>query len=285
MQNFSALLLNLDCDTVRLRHMEEQLQRARIVFSRQAGIKGDKLPNELRPYFYDAAGRPKTTMKKGEIGCYASHLRALQRVAAGELGPAVLIMEDDLDIAPDLIAIIAEARRAAPKDLDILRLSSDSRRAYVPVARVGASRFLVRYSKIPTSAGAYLVTPHGALKFLTSGIRGLTFDDDLRRPWFHGMETFGVLPSPVRAGVLTSSIDAIEPGRFDKGMSSTMERFVRGDLYHGVKRLTYNMRSLGAAKWGACFLINLIDMPAKRIVGRSIIHDAARLFTAGHKHA
>ncbi len=285
MQDFSALLLNLDRDTARRAHMEKQLAGAGIVFTRQPGVLGDRLPDALRPYFYDRTGRPKTTMKKGELGCYASHLLALQRVASGELGPAVLIMEDDLDLAPGLIEIIAEARRAAPANWDILRLSSASRRAYVPVARVGASRFLVRYSKIPNSAGAYLVTPEGALKFLLRGIRGLTFDDDLRRPWFHGMETYGVLPSPVKAGVLQSTIDAVEPGRFDKGMSSTMERFRRGDLYHGFTRLCYNMRSLGPGRWCACFAINLIDMLAKRVLGRSIIDDAARLFAPGPKHA
>ncbi len=285
MQDFTAILINLDRDAARLEHMQRQLARANIVFTRQAGLLGDALPKDVRPFFYDAAGCAKTTMKRGEIGCYASHLKALMRAATGALGSAVLIMEDDLDIVPDLIEVIAKARQAAPKNWDILRLSSASRRAYVPVAEVDASRFLVRYSKIPNSAGAYLVTPLGAQKFLARGIRGLTFDDDLRRPWFHGMETYGILPSPVKPGVLKSTIDAIEPGRFDKGMSSRMERFRRGDLYHGARRLFYNMRSLGAGRWCICFVINIADMIAKHLLKRSIIDDAARLFPAGHRHA
>jgi len=265
--------------------MEGQLARAGIVFVRQAGCLGDALPDDLRPFFYDAAGRAKTTMKRGEIGCYASHIKALMRAASGAHGDAVLIMEDDLEIAPDLIETIAKARQAAPKNWDILRLSSASRRAYVPVAEVDASHFLVRYSKIPNSAGAYLVTPLGARKFLERGVRGLTFDDDLRRPWFHGMETYGVLPSPVKPGVLKSTIDAIEPGRFDKGMSSRMERFKRGDFYHGFNRLFYNMRALGTGRWCACFAINMVDMLAKHLLGRSIVDDAAKMFISGHRHA
>ena len=277
-QTFSALLLNLDRDTARREHMEKQLAQAQITFTRQSGILGDAVPADLRPYFYDASGQPKTTMKRGEIGCYASHLCALKRVAKGELGDAVLIMEDDLTIAPDLIDLIAQAQKHAPKGWDILRLSNPSRRAYAPVVRIG-ERLLVRYSKIPNSAGAYLVTPAGAQKFLERGVRGLTFDDDLRRPWFHKMETYGILPPPTRAGALQSTIDAVEAGRFDKGISSRKERILRGDHFHALTRLTYNMRNLGGLNWLACSAINIADMVAKPILGHSIIDCAARLFS------
>jgi len=276
-QNFSALLLNLDRDAARREHMEKQLQKARISFSRLSGILGDALPDELRPYFYDSFGRPKTTMKRGEIGCYASHLLALQRIASGELGEAVLVMEDDLELDQGLADLIAEARSKAPSGWDILRLSSPSRRAYVPLAKVGDNHLLVRYSKIPNSAGAYLVTPRGAQKFLERGVRGLTFDDDLRRPWFHEMETFGVLPPPVKAGVLASSIDAVEAGRFDKGMSSRMERILRGDHVFAFKRLGYNARNLGFFNWAKCCAINVADMVARRLLKRSIVHVSSKI--------
>ena len=276
-QNFTALLLNLDRDTARRAHMEQQLAQAHIAYTRQPGVLGDDVPDDLRSYFYDASGAPKTTMKRGEIGCYASHLRALKRVASGELGAAVLVMEDDLTITPDFISILAEAQERASKGWDILRLSNPTRRAYVPVARVG-ERFLVRYSKIPNSAGAYLVTPAGAQKFLERGVRGLTFDDDLRRPWFHHMETYGILPPPARAGALQSTIDTVEAGRFDKGMSSRMERILRGDHFHALTRLVYNVRNLGVGNWLACSAINIGDMLAKPVVGYSIVDRAARLF-------
>jgi glycosyl transferase family 25 len=284
-QNFSVLLLNLDRDTTRLKHMQQQLAQANISFTRQSGILGDGVPDDLRPFFYDDTGCPKTTMKRGEIGCYASHLRALQHVASGALGEAVLIMEDDLEIAPDLTDIIAKAQRLTPVPWDIIRLSCPPRRAYVPITQLGTSRFLVRYSKIPNSAGAYLVTPAGAQKFLQRGVRGLTFDDDLRRPWFHHMETFGIVPPPVKAGVLKSTIDAIEAGRFDKGISSRRERIMRGDHNYMFKRLAYNMRNLGTVNWLVCCAINIADMLCKPILGSSIIHRAARLFPAGRHHA
>jgi glycosyl transferase family 25 len=283
-QNFVALLINLDRDTDRLAHMEQQLARAGVAFTRQPGILGNAVPDDLRPYFYHADGTPKTTMKRGEIGCYASHLRALQYAASGEGGELTLIMEDDLDIASKLPEIIDGAVRVLPAGWDILRLSSPPRRAYAPVARIGSS-LLVRYSKIPNSAGAYLVTRTGAQNFLQDGIRGLTFDDDLRRPWFHHMDTYGIVPPPTVAGVMNkSSIDALEAGRFDKGMSSRMERISRGDHFHAFRRVAYNIRSLGPVNWLACAAINLADMIVKPLAGQSIIHRAARLFPAGRKH-
>jgi len=277
-QNFSAILLNLDQDTARLEHMQKQLAQAHITFTRQTGILGAEVPYDLRPYFFEASGAPKTTMKRGEIGCYASHLRALQSVASGNLGDAVLIMEDDLNIAPDLIDVVEAAQRVIPEGWDILRLSSPPRRAYAPLAKLNGERFLVRYSKIPNSAGAYLVTPAGARKFLEHGVRGLTFDDDLRRPWFHHMDTYGVVPAPTKAGALKSTIDRIEAGRFDKGMSSRMERIMRGDHFHAFKRLSYNIQNMGVYRWLACSAINIIDMPAKPLLGHSIIHRAAQFF-------
>jgi glycosyl transferase family 25 len=274
-QNFTALLINLDRDTTRLVHMQQQLAQANISFVRQAGLLGDARPDDLKFYVFETSGEPKTVMKRGELGCYASHLRALQHVAKGA---CTLIMEDDLDLAPDLIAIIAEAMEKMPADWDILRLSSPPRRAFVPAANLQDGRRLIRYSKIPNSAGAYLVTQAGAQKFLQHGVRGLTFDDDLRRPWFHGMKTFGMVPPPVKAGVLKSSIDAIEAGRFDKPVSSRMERLLRGDHFHMFRRLSYNIRDLGWAGWLFCCGTNLADMIAKPIFGRSLIYRAARCY-------
>jgi glycosyl transferase family 25 len=280
-QNFTAILINLDRDTARLAHMQTQLANAGVAFTRQAGVWGDAVPDDLKPYFYDAEGRPLTGMKRGEIGCYASHLRALKRVAAGECGAVALIMEDDLNIDPDFLDVVEQAFAALPADWDIVRLSNSPRRAYAPIAWLIKERALARYSKIPNSAGGYLVTPVGAQKFLQKGVRGLTFDDDLRRPWFHHMQTFGIVPPPMQAGAMKqSSIDSIEAGRFDKGISSRRERLMRGDHLHALRRVAYNIGDLGVVNWLACAAINVADMVIKPVLGQSIIHRAARLLGA-----
>ncbi len=278
MQNFTALLLNLDRDTERLSHMQKQLAQAGIDYSRQPGILGDQVPDDLRGYFYDAAGVPKTTMKRGEIGCYASHLRAMKRIASGEAGYMALVMEDDLEIAPDILTLITQAQKFMPLGWDILRLSSPPRRAYVPLAELDGGRKLIHYSKIPNSAGAYLITMVGAQKFLAKGVRGLTFDDDLRRPWFHGLDTYGITPPAMRAGMLKSTIDAVEAGRFDKPMSSRMERILRGDHFHAWRRANYNRHNLGTKNWLTCGAINIAAMVLKPVVGKGFIDRAARFF-------
>ncbi len=277
-QNFTALLLNLDRDTGRRTHMERELAQVGIIHTRQSGILGDAVPEALRGFFYTSDGLPKTGMKRGELGCYASHLLAMTSIADGAMGPVVLIMEDDLALAPDLITTLDEALRALPPKWDIVRLCCPARRAYVPIARLSTHRLLVRYSRIPNSAGAYLITPQGARKFLQHGVRGLTFDDDLRRPWFHGMESYGILPPPVEAGRLKSTIDSIEAGRFDKGMSSRQERFRRGDHRHTFRRVAFMIRDLGLKNWLLCSAINLVDMLAKPILKKTIIHKAAAVW-------
>jgi glycosyl transferase family 25 len=279
----SAFLLNLDRDTERLEHMRDQLKKAHISFERLSGILGDALPADLRSYFFAADGSPLTTMKRGELGCYASHVRALQLIASGAYGEAVLVMEDDLDIETGFRETLQEAFDRLPQKWDILRLSSPPRRAFLPVALLKGGRLLVKYSKIPNSAGAYVVTPQGAKKFLARGIRGLTFDDDLRRPWFHDLATFGIAPPPIRAGVLSSTIDAIEAGRFDKGISSRQERIRRGDHKYLMTRLLYNIRYLGFFGWLRCQAINIADMIAKPILRRHLFYSVAYWF--GDTHA
>jgi hypothetical protein len=92
------------------------------------------------------------------------------------------------------------------------------------------------------------------------------------------METYGIVPPPVKAGVLRSTIDTIEPGRFNKGVSSRMERLLRGDHLYALKRVTYNMRFLGMRDWLLCGGINVTDMCSKALFDISILHRATRVF-------
>lgn len=85
------------------------------------------------------------------------------------------------------------------------------------VAQLGLTHKLVRYSHVPTSTGAYLLSPQGARKFLSAPMaRRNPVDHDLRRAWVWRLETYGVAPPPVCADALSgSSIDAMK-GRAER---------------------------------------------------------------------
>lgn len=86
-----VVLINLDRSVDRLVHMKAQFERADIAFERSQAVDGANLPGSVKPYFCDAAGITVSTLRPGEIGCYASHLCVWQRVAEGKYGPSVLI--------------------------------------------------------------------------------------------------------------------------------------------------------------------------------------------------
>lgn len=199
-------LINLDRSTDRLQAMQDQADRLQLRLTRVAGINGrDGLPATLRGQF----DHPRCTMTTGEIGCYASHLRACQLFVSTGL-PAALILEDDVELSaalPDLLTSLRHAiqRRNAPhnrkpvRPWDIVKLCNPAER---PVLMIEAGLLpgvdLVRFYRQPVLAGGYLVSRTGAFKLLTPRLRDLPFDMEFRRPWRLDLECFGVCPAPIR---------------------------------------------------------------------------------------
>lgn len=256
--------------------MQRQFDRLNISFVRLTGILGEAVPEVLRPNFYAPDGSGFTHLKRGEIGCYASHLLACQKIAAGEFGEAAIVFEDDVEIADDLRAAVHNAMQHLPAGWDIVRLSNAAKRAYVPLADVGHERRLVRYSVIPNSAAAYLVSVRGARKILGPRRRTRSFDEDLRAAYETDLQSFGIVPPPVRPDVLTSTIDALEPGRLPQGLKKAGRRLARWTPRSTIERIAFNCRTLGTGRWVACLAMNQADRMARRLGKPSILPKATR---------
>jgi glycosyl transferase, family 25 len=204
-QPFDAWYINLDRDVDRRAHMEAELARAGVRADRFPALGADTMPEVMRPAFYDAAGLPRAPMTPGEIGCYASHLALMDRIA-GSARPG-LVMEDDLRLGEGF-AHLGALIDAAPADWAFLRLSNTPKAACREVGRAGATR-IVEYWRVPNNAGAYLVSPDGARRFLAAYDERLRpVDEDLRRVWEHGCPTYGPLPQAAVSNIFDSSIDA-----------------------------------------------------------------------------
>jgi glycosyl transferase, family 25 len=202
-----TIVINLDKDADRLLHMRAQLDAAGLEFERFPALRGDALPDCLQRLFAKDA-----ELSLGEIGCYASHLAILRKVADGEIAAPVLVLEDDLAIEPGLGAMIESMLQALPPDWDFVRLSNQPRWTVHRFAKLGDGKWLCRYSEVPGSTGASLVSLSGARKFIEGRVRRFPVDQDLRRPWAWGLNMFGVAPAPITPDVLPqSSISTISP--------------------------------------------------------------------------
>ncbi|MEZ5972288.1 MAG: glycosyltransferase family 25 protein [Hyphomonadaceae bacterium] len=154
------VVINLDQDTQRMAHMRSELDRVGLPFLRFSALRGDALPAGLARYF--PVGIELTL---GEIGCYASHLALMQRVIDGELPSPLLVLEDDVGLPNDLDEALQTLLAALPQQWDIVRLSYPTKLISPTIAALGADRYLVRYSRVPTTTGAYLISASGARNF------------------------------------------------------------------------------------------------------------------------
>jgi glycosyl transferase family 25 len=201
-------LINLRRDGARLARMSAQLSRLGLDFERLEAIHGLDMPGWLQPYFFNADGKVASRLLPGEIGCYASHLVACATVA--QRGVPALVLEDDLEIS-DGFTDLLRSFSSLPAGWDIVRLSNPHKRACIRVSGLTDRYSLVKFSRVPPSTGAYLLSPTGARKFLGwKLLRTLPVDQDLRRTWDCGLRTYGVFPQPVLADIGASTIDAMQ---------------------------------------------------------------------------
>ena len=275
-QRFAVYVINLDRSADRLAHMRDELARAGLSFERAPGVLGSELPVHLRPWFYDPAGNILSPLKLGEIGCDAAHLSVHLKMAAGEYEPIALILEDDVTINPALGGLVDAALKQMVEGWDTLRLSNAPKRAYAPLGDLGNGFELVRYSKVPNSAAAYLLSLSGARKLTRPGLRTKVIDEFLRRPWLAGLDTYGVVPPPVADGMFDSTIDAQTPRRYGKRARHAVAMLRRSAIASLPSMLVWNMRALGPLRWAGCAFINSADRIVRRISGRTIIHACAR---------
>ncbi|MCB9973149.1 MAG: glycosyltransferase family 25 protein [Rhodospirillales bacterium] len=210
MQPYDVWIINLDKDTGRMKHMVEECRRYGFSYQRFSAVSYDRLPPDLKDFFLDGEGRSFSNLKKGEIGCFASHILLLKKAAQND--KPILILEDDLKFTShvlELNAVLSEA----PCDWDIIRLSNISKNYALPIACLQARpdiKFL-EYFRIPNNTGASLVSPRGARKFLDNIRNGLLpIDEVLRRPWVHGCITYGMSPPFFQSNIFESAIDACE---------------------------------------------------------------------------
>ncbi|MEQ1490900.1 MAG: glycosyltransferase family 25 protein, partial [Terricaulis sp.] len=206
----ATVFINLDRDAARRTHMEAECAKAGLTPVRLSAANGAALDENLRAYFPHAGDRERSFLSPGETGCYASHLTICRRIVTGELQAPVIVFEDDIELHEGFSALIERVLQDLPPDWDIVRLSNDTKQVAIPYADLGGASKLVRYSTIPGSTGAQMWSRAGAEKFIAAEARDLPIDQDLKRAWHWKLNTFGVLPAPVRRDIFdTSSIDAI----------------------------------------------------------------------------
>ena len=261
-----CFVINLDRDADRLAHMERECEKAGIRFTRLPALRGDNVPGNLaQPYFEDALAAAPALLSNGEVGCYASHLAICMKIAAGEVEAPCLVLEDDVELAPDFASDIRALIAALPEGWDIVRLSNETKHAFAPVKPLQNGRRLIRYSIVPDSTGALIWSGAGARKFVERAQRHLAIDQDLRRPWFWNLETYGVTPAPVKRDALgQSSIEDMAGEKTWRGVAWRKSQMRRWRSEEAMARHRHGAMTLGPGLWATLLTINLVSRAVRK---------------------
>jgi glycosyl transferase family 25 len=236
-------LINLPRDHARGALMQQQISALGLSTRRVDAVLGRELSPLQRDQLYSAAlnhTRFHKPMSAGEIGCYASHLKVWQAMAADDAAFA-LVLEDDVLLGVELPALL-NAVAALPPSWDMIKLIGRDRERVWRRWPLLDRWSLVRYRRAPSLTGAYLLSREGARKLAAA--RQPFFrpvDVDLRFWWETDLRLYGLHPYPVNLGEasFTSSIGQREQVG---GLAYRWRKF-RSQVRYSLGSLRANWRS------------------------------------------
>ncbi|MEY4654235.1 MAG: hypothetical protein RI884_2816 [Pseudomonadota bacterium] len=188
-----TLVINMDSAPDRLAHMQDQLRAAGLTHQRIAGVDGSRLQRP-HPDFSERAYRHLhgRHWAPRELGCYLSHIKALQTFLDSDAHYA-LILEDDVRIDPNIQQVL-QAALAHRAHWNMLRLSTVNSGKWWSVRRLGAANLAVCLTR-EKGAGGYLVDRIAAKKMVERLLpMRLAWDIAFDLEWLLGFKTLGVYP-------------------------------------------------------------------------------------------
>jgi glycosyl transferase family 25 len=209
LRSLPVFVINLQADTQRRRHMSPLLAALGLTGEFVAAVDGRSLSEADRvAYDQDRALRVYgVAMLDTELGCYLSHYRLYERIVREGIETA-LILEDDLEISPDLPVLLQDLLTRPDNEWLVVRLESLRHRVRTPpsaeflgkrVADLSGGAGLYRLRTHVLGAGAYLIRREGAARMLEYGRRiFMPIDHTMDRFWENGILPYVVRPFPVR---------------------------------------------------------------------------------------
>ena len=222
-------VINLDRDAERMASIRANLDALGMPFERLPAVMGKDVPEWEKLVDVPAyAWRNRLDMPRaGEVGCYLSHLKAMETFLKTD-APWCVILEDDVEVLPacaDVLRSLAEK-----DDWDLVKLFNFHSGMPVKKRALGGGHRLVAHLTRTTSSAAYVVNRRAA-ESLVKSMRPITeqVDHALDRPWETGLRTRGVRPMPVVLAPVahtTSTIGYQDKGKARRTLGKTMKLFL-----------------------------------------------------------
>ncbi len=189
------ILINLDRAPERLARMAGQFHGFGLPFDRLAATDGRTLSEADRARADHQARRAisRHPLSDNEIGCWLSHLRAMQSIIdSGERCAAII--EDDAALSADFPAVLA-AIDSMPRQFDFIDLHRNFRRQEIfhKVQPLLPDLALGRVGYTHMRLTAYVASREGAARFIAQSARfAHAVDKALHRYWANGLDLYGL---------------------------------------------------------------------------------------------
>ncbi len=251
------IIISLRHAVERREKMRGQMERLGLSFRFFDACTPDSVPEDLRPQFFDAQGRPHGDfLIPGEIGCYASHLSVMRMLADGELREPMLVLEDDaviLESSPARIALLADYMRRYPGEIEYVNLFHMPFRCPQEKMKIGGGLTLVKPFYPTISMAGYMLTRAGAQKILQSRKkRILPSDVDVRFMALEDLnywepDTLLVFPEDVESTIDPDNV------RSSQGRKKKRKGLSSKDVVFTAARRKYGTRA-----WLFCWLLHKV---------------------------
>lgn len=198
-------VINLDRDVERMASLAGNLQALSLSFERVSAVLGKEVPDWeklVSSELYSARNRLPMP-RPGEVGCYLSHLKAMEAFLQTDAHWCV-ILEDDVEVKPECLEVLAAL--GMQDDWDLVKLFCFHSGLPVRKRALTASHHLVVHLTRTTSSAAYAVNRRAAETLLKS-MRPISeqIDHALERPWETGLRVRGVRPLPVNLAPVSTT--------------------------------------------------------------------------------
>jgi glycosyl transferase family 25 len=190
-------VINLDRDVERMASLAGSLRGLNLTYVRVSAVLGKEVPDWEKLVDVELYGaRNRLPMPRpGEVGCYLSHLKAMEEFLRTD-APWCVILEDDVEVLPSCVPVLASL--GEKDDWDLAKLFCFHSGLPVRKRALTPSHRLVVHLTRTTSSAAYAVNRRAAETMLKS-MRPITeqVDHALDRPWETGLRVRGVRPLPI----------------------------------------------------------------------------------------
>jgi glycosyl transferase family 25 len=190
-------VINLDRDVERMASLAGSLRGLNLTYVRVLAVLGKEVPNwEMLVDVELYGARNRLPMPRpGEVGCYLSHLKAMEEFLRTD-APWCVILEDDVEVRPECVEVLAALGQK--DDWDLVKLFCFHSGLPVRKRALTPTHYLVVHLTRTTSSAAYAINRHAAETLLRT-MKPITeqVDHALERPWETGLRVRGVRPLPV----------------------------------------------------------------------------------------